>query len=289
MHGVPISPEQLKFKTYTLKGRKTAHQDNIMLYCASVIIMESQQIRNYYQFVLKELNSFEVKIEPLLQFARDYNENITSMLQSFLGAAKIFRDGTDTHYVTSNPSILNDFTNLIKNFKSSFLVFPAFLEYGSMKSRISDYKKENGFADTEIESFYAVLDETFVTYQEYLQTSDDRKKAVIFGQSVIKLEEYFKSLKVSYENTINLLSAVSTNKVSRPQPLSVPAPAVRIIAESTVKSERPAPQPQPPVQVKKPEDIRKAPAAPSPAMPLPAASVPAAEQHNKPIERKPQP
>ena len=251
--------------------------------------MESQQIRNYYQFVLKELNSFEVKIEPLLQFARDYNENITSMLQSFLGAAKIFRDGTDTHYVTSNPSILNDFTNLIKYFISSFLVFPAFLEYGSMKSRISDYKKENGFADTEIESFYAVLDETFVTYQEYLQTSDDRKQAVIFGQSFIKLEEYFKSLKVSYENTINLLSAVSTNKVSRPQPLPVPAPAVRIIAESTVKSEKPAPQPQSPVQVKKPEDIRKAPAAPSPAMPLPAASVPAAEQHNKPIERKPQP
>ncbi len=241
--------------------------------------MESQQIKNYYQFVLKELNSFEVKIEPLLQFARDYNENITSMLQSFLGAAKIFRDGTDTHYVTSNPAILNDFTTLIKNFKSSFLVFPAFLEYGSMKSRISDYKKENGFGDTEIESFYAVLDDTFITYQEYLQTSDDRKKAVIFGQSVIKLEEYFRSLKVSYENTINLLSSINTAKFNKPQPSASPVPAMRILAESTVKSEnKPAVQPAV-AQVKKPDEVRTAPVA--------TASAP--EHHNKPVENKPQP
>ena len=181
--------------------------------------MDANTINNYYKFVVSELNTFEEKIDPLLAFAREYNETITSMLQSFLGAAKIFRDGTDTHYVTSNPSLLNDFTTIIKNFKSSFLVFPAFLEYGSMKSRISDYKRENGFKDTEIEEFYAVLDDTFTTYQEFLQSSDDRKKAICFGQSVIKLEEYFKSLKISYQNIIKLLdntakpvSAKSTEK-----------------------------------------------------------------------------
>lgn len=171
--------------------------------------MDAKTINNYYKFVVAELNAFEEKIEPLLSFAREYNENITSMLQSFLGAAKIFRDGTDTHYVTSNPSLLNDFTTLIKSFKSSFLVFPAFLEYGSMKSRISDYKRENGFKDTEIEELYAVLDDTFTTYQEFLQSSDDRKKAISFGQSVIQLEEYFKSLKISYQSIIKLLDSTS--------------------------------------------------------------------------------
>lgn len=174
--------------------------------------MKADQIKNYYKFVLNELNSFETNIEPLLQFAREYNDNITSILQSFLGAAKIFRDGTDTHYVTSNPSLLSDFSALIKDFKSSFLVFPAFLEYGTMKSRISDYKREHHFKETEIEKFYTVLDDTFTTYQEFLQTSDDRKKAIIFGQSVIKLEEYFTSLKVSYENTIALLSKTDVNE-----------------------------------------------------------------------------
>lgn len=173
--------------------------------------MKANQIKKYYQFVLNELNSFETNIAPLLQFAREYNENITSILQSFLGAAKIFRDGTDTHYVTSNPSLLSDFSTLVKDFKSSFLVFPAFLEYGSMKSRISDYKSENSYDETEIEKFYSVLDDTFTTYQEFLQSSDDRKKAILFGQSVIKLEQYFASLKVSYENTIALLSKVDVD------------------------------------------------------------------------------
>lgn len=178
--------------------------------------MDAKTINNYYKFVVAELDSFEEKIDPLLSFAREYNENITSMLQSFLGAAKIFRDGTDTHYVTSNPSLLNDFTTLIKSFKSSFLVFPAFLEYGSMKSRISDYKRENGFKDTEIEELYAVLDDTFTTYQEFLQSSDDRKKAISFGQSVIKLEEYFKSLKISYQNIIKLLDNATKPAAVKP-------------------------------------------------------------------------
>lgn len=175
--------------------------------------MKVSKIKKYYQFVLNELNSFETNIAPLLQFAREYNENITSILQSFLGAAKIYRDGTDTHYVTSNPSLLTDFSTLIKDFKSSFLVFPAFLEYGSMKSRISDYKSENNYRETEIEKFYSVLDDTFTTYQEFLQSSDDRKKAILFGQSVIKLEQYFASLKVSYENTIAMLSEIDVDDV----------------------------------------------------------------------------
>lgn len=195
--------------------------------------MKANQIKNYYQFVLNELNSFEANIAPLLQFAREYNENITSILQSFLGAAKIFRDGTDTHYVTSNPSLLSDFSTLIKDFKSSFLVFPAFLEYGSMKSRISDYKRENNYNETEIEKFYSVLDDTFTTYQEFLQSSDDRKKAIIFGQSVIKLEQYFASLKVSYENTIELLSKIDIGEEQSSYELPKEDPA----EEQTVKVE----------------------------------------------------
>lgn len=199
--------------------------------------MKANQIKKYYQFVLNELNSFETNIAPLLQFAREYNENITSILQSFLGAAKIFRDGTDTHYVTSNPSLLSDFSTLVKDFKSSFLVFPAFLEYGSMKSRISDYKSENSYDETEIEKFYSVLDDTFTTYQEFLQSSDDRKKAILFGQSVIKLEQYFASLKVSYENTIALLSKVDVDNTLYDAESAEEAPVEEISGEAEAAAE----------------------------------------------------
>lgn len=167
--------------------------------------MLSYQVYEYYQMVLCKLGEFKQTIKPMLDFANQYNAVASKVLQVILGTAQLFQQNGKSNYSVDDGNLLSNFNGIMLQFKASFKPFPALSEYGRIKQDIEKYNENHQIQDKEIVIFFKKVDENFDFYQDYLQSSDDRKKAVSFGQCDIAFAASFEAIENFYSNAVKML------------------------------------------------------------------------------------
>lgn len=167
--------------------------------------MLSYEVLEYYKFVLDKLDEFEPSIEFLLHWERKYNEMAKDVLTKILSTKLKNSDSNgNAHYIIKDGELISKFTALMKDFKSTFDFFGAFSKYGKMKQDIINYKNEYLIKKDYIEDFFSEIDNIFDLYQGFIQSDDQKEKAIIFGQGVINFKGTFDTCKSTYKNLINL-------------------------------------------------------------------------------------
>lgn len=178
--------------------------------------MLSYQVFEYYQYVLDQLGNFRKAIGPMLDFANKYNSGATQVLHEILGDAQVIKSSDGKfHYILDDGNLVDNFKNILVQFKSSFQPLQAFAEYGQVKQNVEKYMQDNQINDKEIETFFNKVKENFNLYQEFLQSSDDRKKAASFGQSNIAFSAAFEAIQTFYSNAVTMLSDKDVKDLSK--------------------------------------------------------------------------
>lgn len=171
--------------------------------------MLSYEVREYYSFLNKEIKEFEPFIEIILEFSDKYKENTTECLKKILSTSNTNITGSMTYYGVNGGKIIENFKNVIKNFKNTFNFFEVFSKYSILKNDINKYIENNNIEDESIIQFFLEVDNFFESYQSFMQSDNDIKLAIDFGQSVKEFERTYKTLKLSYKEIEKKLLDVS--------------------------------------------------------------------------------
>lgn len=177
--------------------------------------MLSYQVLEYYKLVLQELNKFKESMNFLLEWENEYSKTIVTILPKILSSSTT-NSGDSVHYIVKGGKIVQDFDNVIKEFKTTFKFVETLTIYGSIKQNISQYKNTNNIEEDYINIFFNETDLLFKVYQEFIQDDKSKEKAVKFGQEVCKYKNTFNTCQHTYQNLINLLTSnenvISQNK-----------------------------------------------------------------------------
>lgn len=167
--------------------------------------MLSYQVLEYYKLVLQELNKFKESMNFLLEWENEYSKTIITILPKIL-SSNTTTSGDSTHYIVKGGQIIQNFDNVIKEFKTNFKFVETLTIYGSIKQNISQYKSINHIEEDYINIFFNETDSLFKVYQEFIQDDKSKEKAVKFGQEVCKYKNTFNTCQHTYQNLVNLLT-----------------------------------------------------------------------------------
>ena len=173
--------------------------------------MLSYKVREYYTYLNREFEEFEINIEMIIEFGNKYKQNITESLKKIYSTQKTSTSSGLTYYGVEGGGIIGDFKEIINDFKSRFNAFDVFSKYTIFKNNIKNYIKENEIEDSSIKSFFNEVDSLFNLYQSFIQSNNDIALAIDFGKKVIEFKEMYKILKVSYKEIENNLIDIPYN------------------------------------------------------------------------------
>ena len=176
--------------------------------------MLSYQIREYYEFALKELEKFEKHMEVLFEYEAKYNEISHKTLTLILADAQQSSSSQSSghpiyHYSVSDGKLVDVFNKYNISLSSDFDLLTTFSEFATYKAEINKYKFENDIYTSEVDNLLKQINILFQSYQDYIRSQNDRAEAVKFMQNLIAFRNYFDATKNFYHQTINMLNSIT--------------------------------------------------------------------------------
>lgn len=166
--------------------------------------MLSYQVINYYEFIKKELDRFGETLVPLFEWVEEYKKFITTTSVQVLKSSVSYSGTTKTYSVT-NGKIKENYTEIVRKFKSSFLSYTVFNSFGEFKQKIIEYKKQNKVEQNDyIVTLFKETDELFATYQLFQQDDIEQEKFINFANKLIVYKDLYNNSKIMYSDYMSL-------------------------------------------------------------------------------------
>jgi len=169
--------------------------------------MLSYQIREYYEFALNELEKLEESIKVLFEYEEKYRATTSNTLTQILA---ISSKGSSSGYYTysvKDGSLIDSFNAVNVELSSKFDLLGAFGAFSLYKQNFIKYKSDNNIPDSDADMFVEQIDSLFKSYQIYIQSQNDRAKAVTFVQILFSFKGYFNAMKNLYLSIVSMFDS----------------------------------------------------------------------------------